>query len=153
MLSKINAFFQSLGEESNQQVSEISLEIACSVLLCEVMLADGQLDASEQNKLSTILSKKFQLSNEEVKDIIQRSLTICENATDFYQFTSKINDNYSTEQRIAMLELLWKVAYADGELASIEEHIIRKIADLLHLRHSEYIQTKLNCQSKDNTSR
>ena len=153
MLSKINVFFQSLGEESNQQVSEISLEIACSVLLCEVMLADGQLDASEQNKLSTILSKKFQLSNEEVKDIIQRSLTICENATDFYQFTSKINDNYSTEQRIAMLELLWKVAYADGELASIEEHIIRKIADLLHLRHSEYIQTKLNCQSKDNTSR
>ncbi len=153
MLSKINAFFQSLGEEGNQQVSEISLEIACSVLLCEVMLADGQLDASEQNKLSTILSKKFQLSNEEVKDIIQRSLTICENATDFYQFTSKINDNYSTEQRIAMLELLWKVAYADGELASIEEHIIRKIADLLHLRHSEYIQTKLNCQSKDNTSR
>ena len=153
MLSKINAFFQSLGEESNQQVSEISLEIACSVLLCEVMLADGQLEASEQNKLSTILSKKFQLSNEEVKDIIQRSLTICENATDFYQFTSKINDNYSTEQRIAMLELLWKVAYADGELASIEEHIIRKIADLLHLRHSEYIQTKLNCQSKDNTSR
>ena len=153
MLSKINAFFQSLGEESNQQVSEISLEIACSVLLCEVMLADGQLDASEQNKLSTILSKKFQLSNEEVKDIIQRSLTICENATDFYQFTSKINDNYSTEQRIAMLELLWKVAYADGELASIEEHIIRKIADLLHLRHSEYIQTKLNCQPKDNTRR
>ena len=153
MLSKINAFFQSLGEESNQQVSEISLEIACSVLLCEVMLADGQLDESEQNKLSTILSQQFQLSNEEVKDIIQRSLTICENATDFYQFTSKINDNYSTEQRIAMLELLWKVAYADGELASIEEHIIRKIADLLHLRHSEYIQTKLNCQSKDNTSR
>ena len=153
MLSKINAFFQSLGEESNQQVSEISLEIACSVLLCEVMLADGQLDASEQNKLSTILSQQFQLSNEEVKDIIQRSLAICEDSTDFYQFTSKINDNYSTEQRIAMLELLWKVAYADGELASIEEHIIRKIADLLHLRHSEYIQTKLNCQSKDNTSR
>ncbi len=153
MLSKINAFFQSLGEESNQQVSEISLEIACSVLLCEVMLADGQLDESEQNKLSTILSQQFQLSNEEVKDIIQRSLAICEDSTDFYQFTSKINDNYSTEQRIAMLELLWKVAYADGELASIEEHIIRKIADLLHLRHSEYIQTKLNCQPKDSTSR
>ena len=153
MLSKINAFFQSLGEESNQQVSEISLEIACSVLLCEVMLADGQLDESEQNKLSTILSQQFQLSNEEVKDIIQRSLAICEDSTDFYQFTSKINDNYSTEQRIAMLELLWKIAYADGELASIEEHIIRKIADLLHLRHSEYIQTKLNCQPKDSTSR
>ena len=153
MLSKINAFFQSLGDEGQQQRNEISLEIACSVLLCEVMLADGQLDSAKQKKLSDIISKQFQLSNEEVEDIIERSLALCENATDFYQFTSKINENYSTEQRITMLELLWKVAYADGELASIEEHIIRKIADLLHLRHSEYIQTKLNCQTKDNPSR
>jgi uncharacterized tellurite resistance protein B-like protein len=47
-----------------------------------------------------------------------------------------------------MLNMLWQVAYADGELASIEEHIIRKISDLLNLRHSEYIQTKLNIQAK-----
>ncbi len=153
MLSKINQFFQSLGAEGQQQTNEISLEIACSVLLCEVMLADGQLDNAEQQKLSDIISKQFQLSNEEVQDIIKRSLALCENATDFYQFTSKINESYSTEQRITMLELLWKVAYADGELDSIEEHIIRKISDLLHLRHSEYIQTKLNCQTKNHPSR
>jgi len=152
MLSKINKFFQSLGEESQYQANEISLEIACSVLLCEVMLADGKLDDMEQQKLSDIISAQFQLSNEEVQDIIKRSLALCDNATDFYQFTSKINENYSTEQRITMLELLWKVAYADGELASIEEHIIRKISDLLHLRHSEYIQTKLNCQTKHSAS-
>ena len=52
-----------------------------------------------------------------------------------------------------MLELLWQGAYADGELSSIEEHIIRKIADLLHLRHSEYIQTKLNIQAKTSTTK
>ncbi len=146
MLSKINAFFQSLAEDNSQPANEISLEIACSVLLCEVMLADGQLDDTEREKLNSILLQQFHLTEVEVKDIIKRSLTLCENATDFYQFTSKINENYSTEQRIKMLDLLWKVAYADGELASIEEHIIRKIADLLHLRHSEYIQTKLNNQ-------
>mgnify|MGYP003638398853 CR=1 FL=1 len=76
-----------------------------------------------------------------------------ENATDFYQFTSTINENYSLEQRVKMLELLWQVAYADGELASIEEHIIRKISDLLHLRHSEYIQTKLDNQPKLSTTK
>lgn len=146
MLSKINAFFQSLAEDNSQPANEISLEIACSVLLCEVMLADGQLDDTECEKLNNILLQQFHLTEVEVKDIIKRSLTLCENATDFYQFTSKINENYSTEQRIKMLDLLWKVAYADGELASIEEHIIRKIADLLHLRHSEYIQTKLKNQ-------
>ena len=76
MLSKINKFFQSLGAEGQQQTNEISLEIACSVLLCEVILADGQLDNAEQQKLSDIISKQFQLSNEEVQDIIKRSLAL-----------------------------------------------------------------------------
>ncbi|ARD43928.1 TerB family tellurite resistance protein [Colwellia sp. PAMC 21821] len=151
MLSKISAFFQALGEADNQQANELSLEIACSVLLCEVMLADGQLDNAEQQKLNHIIASQFQLSNAEVAEIIKHALVLCENATDFYQFTSKINENYSLEERIKMLELLWQMAYADGELASIEEHIIRKIADLLHLRHSEYIQTKLNIQSNIST--
>jgi len=149
MLSKISKFFQTLGADAGQKSNEVSLEIACSVLLCEVMLADGQLDRAEQQKLNDILARQFQLSNDEVQDIVKRSLLLCESATDFYQFTSKINESYSAEQRMKMLDMLWKVAYADGELASIEEHIIRKIADLLHLRHSEYIQTKLNNQTKD----
>ena len=68
---------------------------------------------------------------------------VSENANDFYQFTSKLNQHYSLDDRIKIVTLLWQVAYADGELASIEEHIIRKIADLLHLRHSEYIATKI----------
>ncbi len=153
MLSKISAFFQSLGESADNQKQKISLEIACSVLLCEVMLADGQLDSTEQEQLNKILAKQFLLSAEEIEEIIKHALLLCESATDFFQFTSKINENYSLEQRIKMLELLWQVAYADGELASIEEHIIRKIADLLHLRHSEYIQTKLNIQSKSITDK
>lgn len=149
MLSKISVFFQTLGAGAGPKSDEISLEIACSVLLCEVMIADGQLNITEQQKLNDIIALQFQLSNDEVQDIVERSLVLCESATDFYQFTSRINESYSVEQRIKMLDMLWKVAYADGELASIEEHIIRKIADLLHLRHSEYIQTKLNNQTKD----
>ncbi len=147
MLTKISAFFQSLAEPADNQTPVVSLEIACSVLLCEVMLADGQLDNAEQTQLNEILTSQFNLSNEEAEEIIKHALLLRESATDFFQFTSKINENYSLEQRIKMLELLWQVAYADGELASIEEHIIRKIADLLHLRHSEFIQTKLNIQS------
>jgi uncharacterized tellurite resistance protein B-like protein len=117
------------------------------------MLADGQLDSAEQQKLNDIISSQFQLTPAEVTEIVKHALVLCENATDFYQFTSKINQHYSLEQRIKMLTLLWQVAYADGELASIEEHIIRKIADLLHLRHSEYIETKLNIQAKINTAK
>jgi uncharacterized tellurite resistance protein B-like protein len=88
------------------------------------------------------LVEQFNLNEEEVKQVIDEALMQSEQATDFYRYTSKINQHFSIEQRITMVEHLWKMAYADGELASIEEHVIRKIGDLLQLRHAEYIQTK-----------
>jgi len=143
MIAKINAFFKKISEAtSEQQNDEISIEIACAVLLCEVVRADGHLDKQEEIKLSSLLTRQFNLEKDEVENIVNKALLLSEHATDFYQFTSKLNQHYSIEERIKIVELLWVLAYADGELASIEEHIIRKIADLLHLRHSEYIQTK-----------
>lgn len=148
MLTKISSFLKSLAENDSEQTNELNLEIACCVMLCEVMRADGALDALERKKLSDIISQQFTLPTSQVEELINQALTLSENATDFYQFTNKINENYSLEQRIKMLSMLWEVAFADGQLASIEEHIIRKVADLLHLRHSEYIQTKLAVQTQ-----
>jgi uncharacterized tellurite resistance protein B-like protein len=143
MIAKINAFFKKISEAAHdQQDDELTIEIACAVLLCEVVRADGHFDKQEEIKLSALLVRQFNLEEDEVESIIKKALLLSEHATDFYQFTSKLNKYYSIEERIKIVELLWTLAYADGELASIEEHIIRKIADLLHLRHSEYIQTK-----------
>lgn len=151
MLNKVSAFFTELiadiQETTEQQKNtELSLDICCAVLLCEVMRADSAYTESEQDELSTILTNQFNLTSTEVSDILEKAFELSENASDFYQFTSKINQYYSLDERIKIVTLLWKVAYADGELASIEEHIIRKIADLLHLRHSEYIATKIAAQ-------
>lgn len=146
MLNKINAFFTELVEDfqkttEQQKNTELSLEICCAVLLCEVMRADSAFTEEEQDALSVILTNQFNLTDIEVSDISEKAFELSENASDFYQFTSKINQYYSLDERIKIVTLLWKVA--DGELASIEEHIIRKIADLLHLRHNEYIATKI----------
>lgn len=148
MLNKISAFFNELVEDfqastEQQKSTELSLEICCAVLLCEVMRADSAFTEEEQGALSMILTNQFDLTAQEVSDILVKAFELSENASDFYQFTSKINQHYSLDERIKIVTLLWKVAYADGELASIEEHIIRKIADLLHLRHNEYIATKI----------
>jgi len=143
MLVRITTFFQTLiTEESTESHDLLTLEIACAVLLCEVMRADGHLSAQEQEKLNQILCRQFSLTTDEVDEIVNKAIELSEHATDFYQFTSKLNQNYGVDERIKIVELLWQVAYADGKLASIEEHIIRKIADLLHLRHNEYIQAK-----------
>ena len=143
MIAKIIAFFKKISEATNdQQTDDITIEMACAVLLCEVVRADGHLDQREKTKLTSLLTRQFNLEKDDVETIVNKALLLSEHATDFYQFTSKLNQYYSIEERIKIVELLWVLAYADGELDSIEEHIIRKIADLLHLRHSEYIQTK-----------
>ena len=144
MLNKISDFFNTiLNIEGDGAECQLSIEIACAVLLCEVMRADHVFTENEQDELSIILTKQFNLSGQEVETILVQAFELSENATDFYQFTSKLNQHYSLDERIKIVTLLWQVAYADGELANIEEHIIRKIADLLHLRHSEYIATKI----------
>ena len=144
MLNKINVFLNSLFD-TNEDITQhsLSIEISCAVLLCEVMRADSVFTETEQNELSAILRQQFNLTVVEVDTILEEAFKLSENAHDFYQFTSKLNQYYSLDERINIVTLLWKVAYADGELATIEEHIIRKIADLLHLRHSEYIATRI----------
>ncbi len=147
MLNKISAFFNTLlTQEESDKHEELPIEIACAVLLCEVMRADNVFTEAEQRELSVILTQQFELNSEEVAVILAQAFELSENANDFYQFTSKLNQYYSLNKRIEIVTLLWQVAYADGDLASIEEHIIRKIADLLHLRHSEYIATKIAAQ-------
>lgn len=147
MLNKISDFFNGLlGANESEADSPLSIEIACAVLLCEVMRADSVFTESEQDKLSAILTQKFDLTDQEVSDILEQAFELSENAHDFYKFTSKLNQYYSLDERIKIVTLLWQMAYADGDLANIEEHIIRKIADLLHLRHSEYIATKITAE-------
>jgi uncharacterized tellurite resistance protein B-like protein len=142
MIAKISAFFQNLNEDQQSTAEEVSVEMACTVLLCEVMRADGHLDQQEQTALNQMISQHFSLNQEEVTQLINQALSLSEEAIDFHQFTTKINRNYSAKQKTEIVCLLWKLAISDGEIASIEEHIIRRIANLLHLKHGEYIAAK-----------
>jgi uncharacterized tellurite resistance protein B-like protein len=142
MLMKITAFFQSLNEQAESTKSALSVEMACTVLLCEVMKADGHLDEAEQSLLTEMISQQFSLSEKEVRELIQQAIELSEHAIDFHQFTSKINSHYSPQEKGEIVTLLWKLAMADGKIASIEEHIIRRVSDLLYLSHSQYIHAK-----------
>lgn len=142
MLAKISAFFQSLSLPADEEVDSLSVEMACTVLLCEVMKADGHLDDQEQQILTAIISAQFSLSPDEVRELIDQAIELSEHAIDFHQFTSKINSHYSPKEKGHIVKLLWQLAMADGKVASIEEHIIRRIADLLHLSHAQYIEAK-----------
>lgn len=142
MIAKISAFFQSLSINTTEPIDDLTVEMACTVLLCEVMKADGHLDIEEQKLLTTIIAEQFTLTQYEVAELIAHATELSEQATDFYQFTAKINSHFSPKEKGNIVTLLWQLANADGHVASIEEHIIRRIADLLHLSHAQYISSK-----------
>ncbi|WP_448549003.1 tellurite resistance TerB family protein [Thalassotalea fusca] len=147
MLHKIRQFFDSITQEETSQGAALDIEVACAVLLFEVINADDELSPEEQEKLSTIIQGHFSLQHDEVSEIIEQAKKLSEDANDFHQFTSQVNRHYSAEEKTKIVALLWQLALADGHVSAIEEHTIRKIADLLYLRHGEYIQAKLSIES------
>ena len=150
MLTKLKLFFESLNAPVPDKTKEnLSLEMACAVLLYEVMRADGEFAEQEKQQLNLILKQQFSLDEQTLTELNEQAQQISENATDFFRFTTKINQHYDLQAKKNIVALLWQVAYADGELASIEEHVIRRIADLLHLNHQEYIVTKSFAQKQN----
>lgn len=149
MLAKITQFFESFILEESPQVSpQQRLNLAVAALMVEMLHADGEVTEQEQQRLQKILVGRYQLSHTQFNELTQLANEELEQATDYYQFTSLINENFDRIQRNKMIEQLWEIAFADGEVDSLEEHYLRKIADLLFVPHSEFIKAKLRVTEK-----
>lgn len=143
MITSIQEWFKSHLEADNSD-NQHTIELATAVLLYEVMRADNKFEQVEQTSFRTQLEKHFSLTGDELETLCQLSQSQADEAADYQQFTRVINDIYSLEEKRAVLDSLWSVAYADHELSPDEEYTIRKIADLLYLPHSQFIQSKLS---------
>ena len=147
MLENLKRLFNSFNEVTTE--NEVpDFKTAVAALLVEVMRADDELQAQEQEMILALLQKHFGLSIEEASTLVSDASSSLDDAIDYYRFSKQINDNTSAEQRIEILELLWQLAYADGKLDRYEEHVIRKVADLLYVTHSDFIRAKLAAQQE-----
>jgi uncharacterized tellurite resistance protein B-like protein len=143
MIASIQEWFKNHLEVDNGD-SAHTIELATAVLLYEVMRADHKFDQLEQRSYRDQLEKHFSLSEAELETLCDLSQSQAEHAADYQQFTRVINDTYDAKQKRAVLDSLWSVAYADHELSPDEDYTIRKIADLLYIPHSQFIQSKLS---------
>ncbi|MEO2269074.1 TerB family tellurite resistance protein [Pseudoalteromonas pernae] len=147
MLENLKRLFNSFNEVTTE--NEVpDFKTAVAALLVEVMRADDELQAQEQEMILALLQKHFGLSIEEASTLVSDASSSLDDAIDYYRFSKQINDNTSAEQRIEILELLWQLAYADGKLDRYEEHVIRKVADLLYVTHNDFIRAKLAAQQE-----
>jgi|TARA_B110000259_G_C13976829_1_gene387063 uncharacterized tellurite resistance protein B-like protein len=145
MINKIKAFFAKNVTDADD--SSLSAEqLATAALLIEVMVIDGNLAEDELQSISLTLARMLELSSDQVDELVLLSRDEVAEATSLYQFTKEINSHFSHEKKLKLMTAMWRVAFADGHLDKHEEGIIRRVADLLHLRHSEFIQCKLSAR-------
>jgi uncharacterized tellurite resistance protein B-like protein len=116
-----------------------ALKLATAVMLVEVMRADTGFRDGERDAVRAGLIEKFALSAEEADALAELAHTTARQATDFYSFTSVINDRFEMPAKLRMIELMWAVAYADGRLSDHERHVLWRIADLLHVPKGAYV--------------
>ncbi len=121
---------------------------ACIALMLETSMADDLLDESEIKTLKATLINDFKLEETEIDELIEISKKNVDDSTSLYDFTRDINDNFESEERIKLIESMWKIAYADGNIDKFEEHIIRKVSNLIYVSHSDFIKAKISAKEK-----
>lgn len=122
--------------------SEQRLRIATSAILIEMTRADFEVKPEELASVAEAVKTTFGISPAETQQLLHLAEQEAEHATDFYQFTSLINRSFSAEEKARVVELMWQVAYADGRADKYEDHLVRKIAGLLHVPHKDFIVAK-----------
>jgi uncharacterized tellurite resistance protein B-like protein len=144
MLKKIRSIFTKTSEDitEKEQVSQ-KIDKTCTALIIEVALADKVFDESEVNLLKEMLLKAYTLEAEDIQDLIENAEKSVEESTSLYEYTREVNDNFDYESKLNLIDQLWRIAFADGHLDKYEEHVVRKIADLIHISHNDFIQSKL----------
>lgn len=144
MLTKLQKFFeQYLGKDTESAIPlERRLQMASAALMVEMLHVDDQVTTEEDEKLRQLLTQRFMLESSEIESLIDLAHNEKHEATDYYEFTSLLNSHYTQQQKIDLVEDLWQLAYADHQLDKYEEHLLRRLADLLHVPHQDYIRTK-----------
>ena len=145
MLEAIKTLFNVQANDDSYLVTNVKdkPELAAAALMVEVMAADHNQQPAEIAALKHLLEKQFQLSDTQAEQLVDEAIAVHDAATDYFAFTRQINTQYSMAEKIQLLEQLWLMAAADDVIEAVEQHVIRRIASLLHISHSDFIAAKL----------
>jgi uncharacterized tellurite resistance protein B-like protein len=131
---------------ADARADEHALQLAAAVMLVEVMRADASFHAGEREAVHAALREKFALTDDEAARLAELAETTAHQATDLYTFTSRIHERFDMPRKIRMIELMWRIAYADGHLSEHERHVMWRIADLLHVPQGAYVHARMRAR-------
>lgn len=135
MLRSIGEFISEItgGERNPAAFEETDFRLAAAALLVHIATTDSNFDEQERAKLRDILAERFDLGAGEAEELIESAIAADREAVDLYQFTSLLNRSFSDEQRRKVVEMMFQVAYADGQLSEFEDNIVWRASELMHI--------------------
>ncbi|WP_207061293.1 TerB family tellurite resistance protein [Motiliproteus sp. SC1-56] len=141
-IKRIKRFFAD-NLQPGPQAQEPPLHLAAAALMVEVSRADYVFDDVERQAMVRVLRDQFSLDRGTVDQLIELAEAEVEASVSLYQFTQLVNAHYDPDKKRRLIGAMWQVVYADGRLDKYEDHLIRKVAELIHVSHSDFIRLKL----------
>ena len=148
MLDRLRQLFERhvtapLSSDADDAGADNAIKLATAALLIEMSRADFEVQGREVQRVRELLETEFGLSAQEVSELFERGETRADSATSLYEFTGLINSTFDAHHKSRLIRMLWDVAVAGGQVDRYEDHLVRKVADLIHVPHSVFIRTKL----------
>ena len=140
MLKKLLDLFDPQPEATG--FTKEDLPLAAAVLLVEVAKADYERDNAESDVLRRLVEQAFGLDDDDVTELLRRAEAEVDVTVALDRHVDLINRHCSAEEKYDLVKGLWEVAMADGELHHYEEHLVRRLADLLYVPHRQFIRSK-----------
>jgi uncharacterized tellurite resistance protein B-like protein len=130
---------------------EHALRVATAVLLVEIARADFIIVPSEKLRLRELLEQQFNLSAQELDALLEEAEADADRLVSIQHVTRLLNEHYDHAMKRRVVEMMWQLVYADGEKDHYEEHLLRQVADLLYVSHSEFIQARHKAEADINS--
>ena len=133
-------------EEITPEDMEHALRVATAVLLVEIARADFVVEPIERQRLRQLLKQEFQLTEIELDALLEEAEADADRLVSIQHTTRLLNEHYDHAMKRRVVEMMWRLVYADGDKSHYEEHLIRQVADLLYLSQNEFIQARHNAE-------
>jgi uncharacterized tellurite resistance protein B-like protein len=149
MLNTLKDLFDSFAAPAaarSGQDGDHAVQLAAAVLLVEVARAEPASTPAEARAILEALQKRFTFAPDELARLVELAQAEAKDLYDYHRFTSVLNDRFTQPEKVALVEAMWQVAYADEHLDAHENHLISKVAGLLHVTHGEYIAAKMHAK-------
>lgn len=149
MIDLFNKLFSKTGDSPASQggAGHDRILVATCALLLEMATVDGEFSSEEQDVILHALTSTYGMNRDEAQAIMEAARAELKGSIDLWRFARIINREYAEDEKIQVIEAVWRVIYADGRLDGHEDHLVHRLADLLRLSHSQLIDAKMRVKN------